>query len=80
MKRKSFVFFRCETNVGVGVGERQRRIDFRQWNDRIHPLVHFAHVMADRQPEIPQRIQEGVEKLFVGRSNRRCEQDQQVDV
>ena len=54
---------------GARVGQRQQ--EFRVVGFEPRAFAHLADVMADGQPEIPQRIEEGVKEPLVGRSDGR---------
>src|SRR5437763_897896 len=43
-------------------------------------LVELAHLVADDQAKIPERVQEAAKELLVGAVNRALEQNQDVDV
>ncbi len=60
------------------VGQREQEL--RVVGLEAGAFVHLADVMADRQPEIPQRIQEGVQEALVRRPDRAGEEHQQIDV
>ena len=58
----------------------QRDQEFRVAEVRLAELVELAHVMADGQAEIPERLQDRVDETFFRRANRLLEEEQQIDV
>jgi hypothetical protein len=62
----------------AGVGEREEKL--RIVGFERGPFVHFADVMSERQPEIPQRREKGVKEAFVERTDRPREEHQDVDI
>ena len=56
-----------------GVGQREQELGIVRVE--AGAFVHLAHVMPDRQAEVPERVQEGVQEPLVRRPDRAGEQD-----
>ena len=60
------------------IGERE--LEFRVVSIEARALGHLAHVMPDRQADVPERVEEGVQEPLVLGPERAGEEDQHVDV
>ena len=61
-----------------GVDEREQ--EFRVVGFERLEVAELAHLMADDDAEIPERMQERAERLLLVRTNRIAEEDQDIDV
>ena len=43
-------------------------------------LEDVAHLMADHEPEIPQRVEDAAEELLLGRVDRPIEQHEEIEI